>query len=280
MQNSLRKLHLGCGDVRLKGWVNIDLDTPTADMNIDLTLPLPFADNSVSHIFSEHFIEHITRQQAVSFLAECKRTLSEHGVMRISTPNLKFLATLYLAGIKDEWGELWQPSTTCQMLNEVLTSWGHQFVYDAQEIVSILIEAGFNSICFQGYRKSQDSSLCDLESRPFKNELIIEAKVTANKPIFVDYDEINLSENIFWLELDSKFLGIPYCSIKHNADQENRIRNLETELATINYRVIDQVNHIRNLEAELLTFKNSLYGRAKYYLYKFFYCLRINKKHE
>jgi predicted SAM-dependent methyltransferase len=204
MQNSLKKLHLGCGNVSLAGWINIDLDSPGADMNIDFTLPLPFADDSTSHIFSEHFIEHITRQQAVSFLGECKRVLSKNGVIRVSTPNLKFIAALYLAGIKDEWGELWQPSTLCQMLNEGMRSWGHQFVYDAQEIVSVFVEAGFNSISFQSYRKSQDPALCDLETRPFKNEIIIEARITNNKTIFIDDQEIISIENRFLKNLDSK----------------------------------------------------------------------------
>jgi predicted SAM-dependent methyltransferase len=204
MQNSLKKLHLACGNVSLAGWTNIDLDSPVADMNMDFTLPLPFADDSISHIFSEHFIEHITRQQAVSFLGECKRTLSKNGVIRISTPNLKFITALYLAGIKDEWGELWQPSTLCQMLNEGMRSWGHQFVYDAEEIVSVFVEAGFNSISFQSYRKSQDPLLCDLETRPFKNELIIEARVTDNKTNFVDYHEIIAIENNFSRDLNFK----------------------------------------------------------------------------
>jgi predicted SAM-dependent methyltransferase len=206
MKSSLKKLHLGCGNVSLAGWVNIDLDSPVADMNMDFTLPLPFADKSISHIFSEHFIEHITRQQAVSFLGECKRALSKNGVIRVSTPNLKFITALYLAGIKDEWGDLWQPSTLCQMLNESMRSWGHQFVYDAQEIASVFVEAGFNSISFQSYRKSQDPLLCDLETRPFKNELIIEARITDNKTNHIDYKEITSIENQFSKQLYSKIL--------------------------------------------------------------------------
>src|SRR5207253_10227185 len=106
MSQNNNKLHLGCGSVNFPGWINIDLDSPTADMLLDLTHPLPFPDGSVTHMFNEHFIEHITRSQAVQFLQECHRVLSADGAIRITTPNLRFLTYSYMTGAIGEWGDL------------------------------------------------------------------------------------------------------------------------------------------------------------------------------
>src|SRR5688572_10633828 len=53
------QLHIGCGGRRRKDWVNIDLLHPEADYHLDLRRPLPWPDNCVKAIYSEHFIEHL-----------------------------------------------------------------------------------------------------------------------------------------------------------------------------------------------------------------------------
>ena len=107
-----KNLHFGCGSVYFDGWNNVDLDSPLADLNLDLTQTLPFADASVSYMFSEHFIEHVTRKQAVDFLVECRRILRPSGTIRVSTPNLRFLIAAYLALEVREWLYLSDKVTT------------------------------------------------------------------------------------------------------------------------------------------------------------------------
>jgi predicted SAM-dependent methyltransferase len=285
------KLHLGCGDVNFSGWLNIDLDTSTADMNLDLTQPLPFANGSITHIFNEHFIEHVSRQEAVSFLIECRRVLSGNGVIRITTPNLRFLISSYLACNKDEWGELWQPDTKCALINEGMRSWGHQFIYDADELVRILTEAGFNSILFQGYRRSQDKELCELENRPFHNELIVEARIIDSNAPSVDLQEVIVIENSFPIKFNTALLSRidtaekatadqanhiqsleveMAARVDHNTDLINHIQNLEVEMAARGDRNTDLTNHIQNLESALLRFQRSIYGRSISALSRFY----------
>ena len=258
----LKKLHLGCGNVKFPGWLNIDLDTPTADMNLDLTQPLPFSNGSITHIFNEHFIEHISRPEAVNFLVECRRVLSDNGVVRITTPNLRFLIASYLTSNKDEWGELWQPDTLCSLMNEGMRSWGHQFVYDADELVRILVEAGFNSISFQEYHRSQDKELCELESRPFHNELIVEARVTDNNIPSIDYQEVILIENLFPIKLNTEFFARINTAEQIITEQANHIRDVEAALMAREQIITEQANHIRDVEAALIKFQNSLYGKC------------------
>ena len=170
-----QKLHLGSGSIRLEGWLNIDIDAPQADLKLDLRNPLPCADNSVRFVFSEHFIEHITRPEAVRLLRECWRVLAPGGVLRLSTPSLQCIVAKYLERNLTEWGDLWRPATPCQLLNEGLRSWGHQFVYDADELRGVLAEAGFVAMQWVGWRQSRHPELNNLEQRPYHQELIAEA---------------------------------------------------------------------------------------------------------
>ena len=175
MKQINERLHFGCGSVILEGWINVDLNSPLADIQHDLTQPLPFAEAFASRIFSEHFIEHVTREKAVDFLVECRRVLRPGGVIRVSTPNLRFLIAAYLGLEVGEWGDLWRPKTICALMNEGMRSWGHQYLYDAEDFVLIFKEAGFGSVVFKRYQESHHPDLVGLESRPFHHELIVEA---------------------------------------------------------------------------------------------------------
>ena len=74
------KLHLGCGYHIMPGWVNIDIDSIVADVHLDLRNPIPYSDKSILYIFSEHFIEHLSIEEARIFLRECYRVLVPKGV--------------------------------------------------------------------------------------------------------------------------------------------------------------------------------------------------------
>ena len=146
----LFKLHIGCGARLEKGWVNIDVGEPPASggdvhyLQHDVRAGLPFAEGSCSRIYSEHFLEHLTREESLRFLQECHRVLEPVGMMRISVPSLEVLMSMYTAnnlGFAAEVG--WLPATACQLFNEGMRSWGHQFMYDFYELERILQEAGF-----------------------------------------------------------------------------------------------------------------------------------------
>jgi predicted O-linked N-acetylglucosamine transferase (SPINDLY family)/predicted SAM-dependent methyltransferase len=171
------KIHLGCGTNYIKGWLNVDLDSPLADEYADFRNPLPYADASADYIFNEHFLEHITREEGLAFLKECRRVLKIGGIFRVSTPDLRWLAAQYSSGKLDEWGDVgWVPETSCRLLNEGMRRWGHQFVYDLPELSAILREAGFSDVYQVKYRESSCHELAGLECRPWHQELIVEAR--------------------------------------------------------------------------------------------------------
>jgi SAM-dependent methyltransferase len=65
----------------------------------DATQQLPFDDHSIEHILSEHFIEHISFDNAVAFLTEARRLLAPGGTLRLSTPDFAMYAKAYVAGL-------------------------------------------------------------------------------------------------------------------------------------------------------------------------------------
>src|SRR5208283_4749032 len=95
-ENEVRKLHIGCGEYILAGWLNADYYSKTNGiLHIDATKQFRLKDNSFDFVFSEHMIEHIGYQQGLNMLTEICRVLKPGGRVRISTPDLSFYVNLY-----------------------------------------------------------------------------------------------------------------------------------------------------------------------------------------
>lgn len=169
------KLHIGCGPRILQGWVNLDLEPGPGGVVYDATKPLPYEDQSVSFIYSEHFIEHLDYHSALAHLKDCFRVLKPAGALRVSTPDLFTLTKAYLEQSTKFYSSVgWLPETPCKMFNEGMRSWGHVFLYDEDELATSFTKAGFQFVKRAEYRKSTRPELCDLESRPPLDDLIIE----------------------------------------------------------------------------------------------------------
>lgn len=82
------KIHLGCGGRRLEGYVNIDVQAPSADMHVDVR-NLPFEDGSVDEIYASHVLEHFGRHEYKAVLKEWRRVLRTGGEIYISVPDIE-----------------------------------------------------------------------------------------------------------------------------------------------------------------------------------------------
>jgi predicted SAM-dependent methyltransferase len=175
--SNFSKLHLGCGSNVLEGWANIDVTSSSNGAIFwDLTNPLPIRSRSVDFIFTEHFIEHLTRAATLNLFKESHRVLRNGGVLRCTTPDLRAVIDEYVAKRITEWSDDgWSPSTPCQMLNEAMRLWGHQFLYDIEELSDILRAAGFDIIETVCWHTSRYRELINLEIRPYHYDLIVEA---------------------------------------------------------------------------------------------------------
>lgn len=171
-----RRVHLGCGGNILPGWANLDVDGPEGVTRFDLGRPLPFASGSVDLIYTEHFIEHVRKEAAASLLQECARILKPGGILRISTPDLAKVVREYQLGRVTEWLDMqYAPETPCDMVNESMRLWGHQYIWDEAELRRALAAAGFDSVRRMPWGKSDHGELVAVESRPDHSDLIVEA---------------------------------------------------------------------------------------------------------
>lgn len=183
--NQLIKLHLGCGDVYKKGWVNIDGvsygDNVKIDLIYDLRNPLPFPDNSVDYIFNEHFLEHLSVEESRKSLKDFMRVLKPNGVMRIAMPDLDIIMKAYF---NTEWKKEGEDffkkfdlsfiETKAELVNINFRWWGHQWLYDWEELERRLKEVGCTNIKKCELRESEHLELKNLENR---DESILIAEV-------------------------------------------------------------------------------------------------------
>lgn len=165
------KLHIGAGPVRLPGWLNTDLIS--GDAFVDLARPLPFADATFAFVFGEHVIEHLSEDVGTRLLAEVRRVLRPGGVARLTTPDLqKIIAiyedrnpvigrTEYAAFLDSETGK--RHARPCQIFNDYMRLWGHQWIYDEDDLSSRLLEAGFVTVTRHETGESPHAPLQSIE---------------------------------------------------------------------------------------------------------------------
>jgi predicted SAM-dependent methyltransferase len=174
------RINLGCGYRPLAGWTNVDIARgPQVDIVWDLRTPLPFRDESCRAIFSEHVIEHLSKDDGERLLRECYRALQPGGVLRISTPD----AERYLCSYAGDSEFLRHPAftepieTPLDRINQMMRERGqHLWVYDAQSLRLSLHQAGFPSVAQRSFGQSSHPMMqgIDCESREFES-LYVEA---------------------------------------------------------------------------------------------------------
>ncbi len=84
----MNNLNLGCGNVKQKDWVGIDIrNFPEVDyvMNVGKE-PLPFMNNSVDKIHADHLFEHFYPEELFFCVEECFRVLKPKGHLLVSVP--------------------------------------------------------------------------------------------------------------------------------------------------------------------------------------------------
>lgn len=151
------KLQIGCGGNLLEGWLNTGISYQECRDGVYLNAGrrFPFPDATFNYIFSEHLFEHLTYPQAMNMLKESYRVLKPGGVMRVATPNLRFLMGLYqepqiplhrqYIEYSAKNGNL--PPTAVFVINRFHTAWGHQIIYDKETLSNLLEQNGFEDVC-------------------------------------------------------------------------------------------------------------------------------------
>lgn len=90
------RLHLGCGQKRVPGWLNVDLaDT---DPPVDLAAgSLPWRDGVFEAVASQHVIEHLELEgELIPLLREVRRVARPGAEIWVSCPDLEIVCRSYL----------------------------------------------------------------------------------------------------------------------------------------------------------------------------------------
>lgn len=175
------RLQVGCGNVILKGWLNLTYEKREEYgriknrqgglwLNFNALNPLPIPKESIQYLAASHFIEHIDLNAGLEFLKRVFPLMRSGGVIRLSCPDLELYASHYLR--KDK-GFFEDPAIrkACTFKNAATygeifiakaydSGGAHRWFYDAQSLIHILEKNGFK----QARRvKRLESAIPDIE---------------------------------------------------------------------------------------------------------------------
>ena len=143
------KLHIGCGEEYLDGYVNIDhppsehtVMKVKADIYADIAT-LDFPENSIDEVRSHHLFEHFTRPHALRLLFKWRRWLKPGGTLVIETPDFENCARAYVFAVtykrKMELGR--------HIFGSQEAAWAnHLDFWDKEKFRYVLKKAGFKKI--------------------------------------------------------------------------------------------------------------------------------------
>lgn len=145
------KLHLGCGQVYLKGYTNIDFpssshtvqDTSVADIQTDL-LKLRYDAGTVEEVRLHHVFEHFRRPTAYALIGSWQSWLKEGGRIHIEVPDFdrtakkvlsplsskqqRAVALRHIFGSNEEFWAVHYEGWSRSRLEDITTSMGLQVV--------------------------------------------------------------------------------------------------------------------------------------------------------
>ena len=184
-------VNIGAGNQGKSNWINIDMVKSTnVNCVFDCRKKLPFEDNSVRGIFTEHFIEHLDYTEEIpSFLSECRRVLEPGGVLRIIVPDAEKYLRAYC---EDGWEALskirllkndcidsdykFKYRTKLELINMVFRQgYRHKYLYDYQTLEFVLHRYGFSEVLRQKYKKTSFEELCIDSIKRAAESLYVEA---------------------------------------------------------------------------------------------------------
>jgi predicted SAM-dependent methyltransferase len=151
-----RKLHLGCGDRRVGGWLNCDVSGSEFDLDLAVG-QLPFPDGSADVIVMQHVIEHLNlHDQLIPLFRELYRICAKDGQLWLSCPDLAKVCAAYLddrgcALVEDRrrrWPDYSLGGAPVQhFINDVFHGKGmHRNLFDIELLTWTLNRVGFSSV--------------------------------------------------------------------------------------------------------------------------------------
>jgi len=176
----LKKLQIGSGGNKIEGWFNTDIQLEVSGVfYMDAGIKLPIGSGTFDFVYSEHVFEHLTVEQQINYLSESYRILKPGGRIRIATPDLSRILSLWTDNNKfNQSYVLWNFNTfltpknsklsamkskTEYVINNYMRDWGHQMVHSKNSLEELIFMLGFEQITFFEVGQSGTLDLQNLE---------------------------------------------------------------------------------------------------------------------
>lgn len=152
------KLHLGCGQRHIPGFVHVDL---LRAPHVDIVGPvekLPFPAASASLIYASHVLEHFGRFEYKQVLAEWFRVLKPAGILRLAVPDFAACAAIYYeSGLVDGLSGLVGLIVGGQRDGNDY----HKMIFDEPFLRRELMTTGFTEVRRWDWRDTEHSAIDD-----------------------------------------------------------------------------------------------------------------------
>jgi predicted SAM-dependent methyltransferase len=148
------RLHVGCGNRRVAGWLNVDVIG--SEYDVDLARRLPWREDSFDTLVSQHVIEHLELfSELMPLLREFRRVLRSGASVWLSCPDMEKVCRAYAGGglgklledrqRRDDYSL--QGAPVSQLVNDLFHQYGeHKNLYDFELLRWALEEAGFTDV--------------------------------------------------------------------------------------------------------------------------------------
>jgi len=151
------KLHLGCGEKYLEGYVNIDFPPSEhsvikvrADIYKDVR-ELDYDNDSVDEIRTHHMFEHFPRAEALRILLQWREWLKPGGLLIIETPDFEASILAYLNAITQKR----RMEIGRHIFGSQEAKWAYHYdFWDSKKFKYVLKMAGFKNIKIRRYKNS------------------------------------------------------------------------------------------------------------------------------
>jgi len=140
----------------------------------DAAKHIPQEDNSVEVLYSSHMLEHLDRDEVVSFFKEARRVLMPGGIIRLSVPDLRLHINKYLEHkdadqfIDSTLLSTPKPKSLFGIIKfAIVGDRHHKWMYDGKSLCGLLESAGFVNprVLKPGKTTISDPGTLDLEER-------------------------------------------------------------------------------------------------------------------
>ncbi len=208
------KLHLGCGEIYLEGYVNIDfppsehtvMRSVKPDVSADLK-EICFPLESVALVRSHHVFEHFDRPTAIALLCRWHLWLKLGGLLVIETPD--FSASQQLM-VSRKYSYSQKQVVLRHLFGSHEASWAvHRDGWYEEKFRHVLGALGFGHLRFQfsKWQMTRNITVCAQKTKVVEKTLLRQAAHTLLRDSMVDRSPSEEKQWRVWCQLVDELLG-------------------------------------------------------------------------